>query len=80
MKMSFTDKFIFMQIKPSSYERFRTRTRSEAEAKVISEMASFYCTRWGEGMETNEDHCLIGLGDKVELFNIIMKSVSVFSQ
>ena len=39
--MSFTHKFIQMQIKLISYERFRTWTRLETETKINSDMA--YC-------------------------------------
>jgi len=37
--MGSTYMFIFMQIKPVSYERFCTKTRFETEAQDNSEMA-----------------------------------------
>jgi len=39
--MSSTYMFIFMQIKPVSYERFCAKTRVETEAQGNSEMAYY---------------------------------------
>ena len=41
MKMCFTYKFVFMQIKLISYEKFCTKTRFEAEANQNSDMGYF---------------------------------------
>ena len=41
MKMSFAQKFIFVQMNTDKHEWFRTRTRFETEVKSNSEMAYF---------------------------------------